>query len=168
MVESAGSPYPGRMASSSAVTKEVRSSEQVVDHPVTPSSLGFRRVRLSPVGWAAVLAPGAAAGLLAGLAGGRGRVRPGRVAAATIGGAVAGVVVARVVDELRWRRSAVCLELAEPDAALDLWQEVRAQGVRADMIRAEHPGAGTDTGYALRYRARDDRRVRAAFAAQQS
>jgi hypothetical protein len=57
----------------------------------------------------------------------------------------------------------VCLELTEPDAVLDLLQEVRSQGVQADMIRAGQ----TSGGYALRYRARDDRRVRAVLAAQQ-
>lgn len=150
------------------MTKDVRSSEQVADQPVTPAPLGFRRMRLSPTGWVAVLAPGAVAGLLAGLANGRGRRHPASVAAVTVGGALAGVVVARVVDELRWRRSALCLELSEPDAVLDLLQEVRAQGVQADMIRADRAAGGAATGYALRYRARDDRRVRAALAAQQA
>jgi len=121
----------------------------------------------SPAGWVALFAPGLAAGLVVGLTGDSGRGRPGRVAAAAAGGAVLGVVVARVVDEVRWRRSAVCLELAEPDAVLDLLQEVRSQGVQADMIRAEQATGGTGSGYALRYRARDDRRVRAALAAQQ-
>ena len=62
--------------------------------------------------------------------------------------------------------SAVSLEVDEPDAALDLMQAVRAEGVRADMVRADDhtPSA---PAYALRYRAKDDRRVRAVLAAQQ-
>lgn len=155
------------MASISAMTKDVRSPDQVADHPVPSAPLGFRRIHLSPAGWVAVLVPGAAAGLLAGLTTGRGRVRPGPVAAATVVGALVGVLAARAVDEIRWRRSAVCLELAEPDAVLDLLQEVRARGVQADMIRAEQSTHGAGRGYALRYRARDDRRVRAALATQQ-
>lgn len=122
----------------------------------------------SPAGWVALLAPGMAAGLAAGLTGNRGRAHPGRLAVATLGGALLGVVLARVVDEVQWRRSAVCLELAEPDAVLDLLQEVRSQGVQADMIRAEQAVGGPGGGYALRYRARDDRRVRAALAAQRT
>lgn len=153
------------MASSSALTRDARSSEQVADPPTASASLGFRRMRLSPVGWAALLTPGVAAGLVATLTGTRGRTQPGRVAVATACGAVLGIVAARIVDELQWRRSAVCLELAEPDAVLDLLQEVRSQGVHADMIRAEQTVGGAG-GYALRYRARDDRRVRAALAAQ--
>lgn len=168
MVESAGGTYPGDMASSSAMTSDARSSDEVADHPPAAAPLGFRRLRLSPAGWLALLAPGVVAGLGAGLTRNRGRVRPGRVAVATVGGALLGVVVARVVDEVQWRRSAVCLRLAEPDAVLDLLQEVRAQGVQADMIRAEQAAGGSGGGYALRYRARDDRRVRAALAAQQA
>jgi hypothetical protein len=164
MVESAGGTYPGGMAaSSSAMTSDARSSEQVADHPGASAPLGFRQMRLSPAGWAALLTPGVAAGLVAGLTSTRGRVHPGRVAVATVGGALLGVIVARVIDEVQWRRSAVCLELTEPDAVLDLLQEVRSQGVQADMIRAGQ----TSGGYALRYRARDDRRVRAVLAAQQ-
>lgn len=141
----------------------------MADHPGVPASRGFRRMSFSPAGWVALLAPGLAAGLVVGLTGNPGRGRPGRAVAAAAGGAVLGVVVARVVDEMRWRRSAVCLELAEPDAVLDLLQEVRSQGVQADMIRAEQVagGTGSGSGYALRYRARDDRRVRAVLAAQQ-
>lgn len=167
MVESSDATYPGDMASSSAVTGEARSFEPAVDDPAPAAPLGFRRRRLSAAGWAALLAPGLAAGLLAGWGHGHGRVHPGRVAAATVGGALLGIAIARAVDEVQWRRSAVCLELAEPDAVLDLLQEVRSRGVQADMIRAEH-AAGTRSagGYALRYRARDDRRVRAALAAQ--
>lgn len=130
------------------------------------SPLAFRRVRLSIVGWTALLTSSAATGLAAGLAGARGRPRPGLLVAATGVGMLAGVALARIVDEMRWRRTALCVELPEPDAVLDLLQAVRAQGVQADMIRADGPpGAG---GYALRYRARDDRRVRAVLSAQQS
>lgn len=168
MVESPAESYPGPMASSSAVTGEARPLEPVVDRAGPVAPLGFRRMRLSPAGWAALLAPGLAAGLLAGLGAGRGRVHPGRVTAAAVGGALLGVAVARAIDEVQWRRSAVCLELAEPDAVLDLLQEVRSRGVQADMIRAEHAAGRSGGGYALRYRARDDRRVRAALAAQRA
>jgi hypothetical protein len=89
------------------------------------------------------------------------------VAAAIAAGALLGMALARFVDEMRWRRSAVCVELTEPDAVLDLLQAVRAQGVQADMIRAGDGGRGAGAGYALRYRARDDRRVRAVLASQQ-
>jgi hypothetical protein len=130
--------------------------------------LAFRQVQMSPIGWTSLLAPGAAAGLTVGLIGTHGRLRPGPMAAATLSGALIGVILARVVDELRWRRSAVCIELAEPDAVLDLLQAVRAAGVHADMIRASRGPAGTSAGYALRYRARDDRRVRAVLSAQQN
>ena len=102
------------------------------------------------------------------LGGGELGFRPGPVAATTVGGALIGVVFARIVDELRWRRSAVCIELAEPDAVLDLLQAVRAEGMQADMIRADRAGDTGRAGYALRYRGRDDRRVRAVLAAQQS
>jgi hypothetical protein len=167
MVESAGATYPGGMASSSALTRQPRSSEQVAEHHAASTALGFRRMRFSPAGWVALLAPGVAAGLVGGLTGKRRRVHPGRLAVATVGGALLGVIAARVVDEVQWRRSAVCLELSEPDAVLDLLQEVRSQGVQADMVRAEHAAGLPSGGYALRYRARDDRRVRAALAAQQ-
>ena len=155
------------MASSSAVTRDARSTEQVADYRTVSAPLGFRRTRLSPAGWAALLTPGLATGLMAGLAGDRGRRHPGRLAAAAVGGALLGLGLARLVDELQWRRSAICLELTEPDAALDLLQEVRSQGVQADMIRSEQATGGSGRRYALRYRARDDRRVRAALAAQQ-
>lgn len=168
MVESAGASYPGGMASSSAVTGEARPFEPAVDDPASAAPLGFRRMRPSAAGWVALLAPGLAAGLLAGLGSGHGRVHPGRVSAATVGGALLGIAVARAVDEVRWRRSAICLELSEPDAVLDLLQEVRSQGVQADMIRAQDAAGHSGRGYALRYRARDDRRVRAALAAQQA
>ena len=160
MVESTGATYPGGMASSSALTREPRSSEQMADHHAASTALGFRRMGFSPTGWVALLAPGVAVGR-------RGRGPPGRWAPAAVGGALLGVAAARVVDEVQWRRSAVCLELSEPDAVLDLLQEVRSQGVQADMVRAEHAAGPSSTGYALRYRARDDRRVRAALAAQQ-
>jgi hypothetical protein len=167
MVENPRGTYPCRMATSSAPTRDARPREPVADRSRTPGPLGFRQVRLSPAGWLAVLAPGAVAGLAVGLSGPREGHRPGRAVAATAAGALAGVTVARVVDELRWRRSAVCIELAEPDAVLDLLQAVRAEGVRADMIRAAGGSAGAG-GYALRYRARDDRRVRAVLAAQRA
>lgn len=168
MVETGRATYAGPMASSSAVSRDTRPAERVTDRPPAASPLRFRRIRPSAVGWAALFAPGAVGGLVAGLTGAPGPIRPGRVIVATAGGALAGVVVARVIDEVRWRRSAICLELAEPDAVLDLLQAVRAEGVQADMIRAHHPERpdGDVVGYALRYRARDDRRVRAVLARQ--
>ena len=138
----------------------------MADQPRALPPLAFRQVELSGLGWAAIVLPGAMAGASAGLALTRGRLRPGPLAAAGLAGALLGVAVARVVDELRWRRSAICLELAEPDAVLDLLQAVRAEGVHADMIRASDGPAGAGAGYALRYRARDDRRVRAVLSAQ--
>lgn len=153
------------MASSSALTRDPHSTARVADAAGAHLPRAIRRVPLSPAGWTAALVPGAVAGLLAGVAVTRGRHRPVPLAAATGVGAAVGVVVARVIDEVRWRRSAVCIELAEPDAVLDLLQAVRAQGLQADMIRSSDGPAGS--GYALRYRARDDRRVRAVLAAQQ-
>lgn len=90
---------------------------------------------------------------------------PARVFGFAAGGAVIGALVARVVDEVQWRRRPVSVEVEEPDAALDLMQAVRAEGVRADMVRADHVMAGP--AYAVRYRAKDDRRVRAVLAEQQ-
>lgn len=131
-----------------------------------PNPLAFRRARRSAVGWAAVLAPGWVAGIAVAVATmANGRPGPGRVLAAAGGGALAGVLLARGLDELQWRRQPVSLEVAEPDAALDLMQAVRAEGVRADMVRADHRKA--EPAYALRYRAKDDRRVRAVLAEQQ-
>ena len=126
----------------------------------------MRRAELSGVGWAAVLAPGAfaGAGLAVITAGGRPGI--GRLTACIAGGVLSGALFARVVDEVRWRRSAVSLEVDEPDAALDLMQAVRAEGVRADMVRAERRAGPAGGRYALRYRAKDDRRVRAVFAEQ--
>jgi len=89
----------------------------------------------------------------------------GRVLGCAAAGALTSAVLARAVDELRWRRRAVSVEVEEPDAALDLMQAVRAEGVRADMVRADHVMAGP--AYAVRYRAKDDRRVRAVLAEQQ-
>lgn len=128
-------------------------------------SLSFRLIRLDPVGWAAVLAPGALAGIAVAVATGRGKPVAGRVLACAVGGAAASVLAARAVDEVRWRTRAVSLEVEEPDAALDLMQAVRAEGVRADMVRADH--IPFTPAYAVRYRAKDDRRVRAVLAEQQ-
>ncbi|HEY5878047.1 MAG TPA: hypothetical protein VIU11_04000 [Nakamurella sp.] len=155
------------MTSGSALTRDAQPRGPMADQPRVLPPLTFRQVELSAAGWTALLAPGAVVGLAVGLTGTRGRLRPGRVAAATVVGAVVLVALARVVDELRWRRSAVCIELDEPDAVLDLLQAVRAEGVHADMIRSADGPSGTGDGYALRYRARDDRRVRAVLSAQQ-
>ena len=130
---------------------------------------GFRTVRLNAVGAAAVLAPGAAAGAGFGLltrtapeSSPTGRLT--RLLVLGIGGAVTGLILARIADEQRWRNMTTSLQLDEPDEALDMMQAIRAAGVEADMIRADadaHPEVG---GYALRYRHRDERRVRAVLA----
>lgn len=133
------------------------------DQRVNP--LAFRRTRLNPVGWIAVLAPGWLAGIATAALTTQGRPRPGRVLAYAAGGALTGALLARGMDELQWRRLPVSLEVDEPDAALDLMQAVRAEGVRAEMVRADHVMASP--AYAVRYRAKDDRRVRAVLAEQQ-
>jgi|GEM_PF-1495346 hypothetical protein len=134
---------------------------------------GFRTVSLNAVGAAAVLAPGAAAGAGLGLLTrtpptGSPAGRLTRVLVLGIGGAVAGLILARIADEQRWRSMTTSLQLDEPDEALDLMQEIRAAGVEADMIRADadaHPDCGA---YALRYRRRDEGRVRAVLAARRA
>ena len=131
--------------------------------PTSGPAWGFRRA-LGVTGWAALLVPGAAAGAGVAVAGGAGRPGPVRVAALSAAGAVGAVVVARVVSEVRWRRSDVSLQVTEPDEALDLLQAVRAEGVQADMVRADR--LANAPAYALRYRAKDDRRVRQVYATQ--
>jgi hypothetical protein len=131
-----------------------------------PTPLGFRSSPRGAVGWAALLLPGSLAAA-APLVITRGRPSLTRIAAFAAGGVLLGVLIARVVDEARWRASAVSLEVDEPDAALDLMQAVRAEGVRAEMIRSDDPHTPSGVGYALRYRAKDDRRVRAVLASQQ-
>jgi len=132
---------------------------------------GFRTVSLNAAGAAAVLAPGAAAGASLGLLTKASPMRSPsgkltRVLVLGIGGAVTGLILARIADEQRWRNMMTSLRLDEPDEALDTMQAIRAAGVQADMIRADadaHPNFG---GYALRYRHRDERRVRAVLAAR--
>ena len=115
----------------------------------------------------AVFAPGAAAGAaLAVTASGRRRAA-GRLATGIGAGVLTGLLLTRAVDEVQWRRSAVSLRVDEPDAALDLMQAVRAEGVQADMVRANAEREPGRRHYAVRYRAKDDRRVRAVFARQQ-
>jgi hypothetical protein len=116
----------------------------------------------------AVLAPGAAAGAALAVTASARRRGAGRLATGIGAGALTGLLITRAVDEVQWRRSAVSLPVDEPDAALDLMQAVRAEGVQADMVRADddEPDRGRPH-YALRYRAKDDRRVRAVFARQQ-
>ncbi len=133
--------------------------------PAAPSLLAFHWTHLPPVGWVAVLAPGWLAGLAVAVGTGRAKPAVGRVLACAAGGAAAGLLIARGVDEVLWRTRAVSLEVQEPDAALDLMQAVRAEGVRADMVRADRIRSGP--AYAVRYRAKDDRRVRAVLAEQQ-
>ena len=130
--------------------------------------LAFHRAVLTPAGWMAVLAPGAAAGAALAVTASARRRGAGRLATGIGAGALTGLLITRAVDEVQWRRSAVSLPVDEPDAALDLMQAVRAEGVQADMVRADddEPDRGRPH-YALRYRAKDDRRVRAAFARQQ-
>ena len=123
------------------------------------------RTHPRPGGWVAVLAPGWLAGVAIAVTTGKGKPGVGRVLGCAFGGAATSVLIARGLDEVRWRSRAVSLEVTEPDAALDLMQAVRAEGVRADMVRADHiPSA---PAYAVRYRAKDDRRVRAVLAEQQ-
>lgn len=80
-------------------------------------------------------------------------------------GAAGAVLLGRLIDEIRWRRGAVSLTVDGPDTALDLMQAVRARGVQADMVRADE-NEPVGRHYALRYRAKDDRRVRAVLAEQ--
>lgn len=132
-------------------------------------SLSFRHGRLGPVGWAAALTPGWLAGVAVATGARRGKPDAGRLLAFAIGGAAVGVLIARGVDEVRWRTRAVTVQVEESDAALDLMQAVRAEGVRAEMVRADKTRSGripSTPGYAVRYRAKDDRRVRAVLAEQ--
>ncbi len=139
------------------------------------SGWGFRTVRLNAAGTAAVLAPGALAGAGLGLLTSvRTATSPSksltRVLILGVGGAVTGLILARIADEQRWRGSSTSLQLDEPDEALDLMQAIRAAGVEADMIRADadaRADAHADFGaYALRYRRKDEGRVRAVLAAR--
>ena len=114
-----------------------------------------------------VLAPGAAAGAALAVTASARRRGAGRLATGIGAGALTGLLITRAVDEVQWRRSAVSLPVDEPDAALDLMQAVRAEGVQADMVRADDEPERGRPHYALRYRAKDDRRVRAVFARQQ-
>ena len=133
--------------------------------PTASSLLAFHGTHLTPANLAALLAPGWFAGVAVATASSRAKPAVGRVLAGAVGGAAASLLIARAVDEVRWRTKAVSLEVQEPDAALDLMQAVRAEGVRAEMVRADHvPSA---PAYAVRYRAKDDRRVRAVLAEQQ-
>ncbi|MET0864816.1 MAG: hypothetical protein ABWZ98_10815 [Nakamurella sp.] len=118
-------------------------------------------------GWATLLAPGVLAGVA--VAAVSGPSRPGllRLAAGAAGGLLVGALLARITDEVRWRRTAVSLRVDEPDVALDLMQAVRAEGVQAEMVRAMEPAGPERGSFALRYRAKDDRRVRAVLAEQQ-
>jgi len=130
------------------------------------STLAFRRAQLTAVEWAALLAPGALAGATLAALIGSGRTTIGRLAVGAGAGAAVGAAVARGMDEVQWRRRPVTLAVDKPDAALDLMQAVRAEGVQADMVRADdHDRSGPAFG--LRYRAKDDRTVRAVFAEQQ-
>jgi hypothetical protein len=159
VVESRLESYAREMTSITELTRRAR--------PAAVSPLGFRRSPRGAAGWAALLVPGSVTAAAVGLAITRGRPGFARAAAFAVGGVLVSVLIARAVDEANWRRSAVSLEVAEPDAALDLMQAVRAEGVRADMVRAEDTHTPSGVGYALRYRAKDDRRVRAVLAAQQ-
>jgi hypothetical protein len=159
VVECAPASYPFAMTSISELTRSSRPA-------AAPSPLGFRRSPRGAASWAALLVPGSLTAAAVGLLITRGRLGPARVAALAAGGVFLSVLIARVVDEATWRSSAVSLAVDEPDAALDLMQAVRAEGVRADMVRADDPDQGSGAGYAVRYRAKDDRRVRAVLAGQ--
>lgn len=134
---------------------------------------GFRTVSLNAAGAAAVLTPGAAAGASLGLLTktspmGSPSGKLTRVLVLGIGGAVTGLILARIADEQRWRNMMTSLQLDEPDEALDTMQAIRAAGVEADMIRADAHAHADFGGYALRYRHRDERRVRAVLAARRA
>jgi hypothetical protein len=118
-------------------------------------------------GWVTLLTPGLLAGVS--VAAAAGRTRPGllRLAVGAVGGLLLGALLARLTDEVRWRRSNVSLQVDEPDVALDLMQAVRAEGVQAEMVRAMEPTGPARGSFALRYRAKDDRLVRAVLAEQQ-
>lgn len=131
------------------------------------SALSVRRAQLTAVEWAALLAPGALAGATLAAVTGSGRTTIGRLAVGAGAGAAVGAVIARGMDEVQWRRRAVTLAVDEPDAALDLMQAVRAEGVQADMVRADDGRGRSGPAFGLRYRAKDDRTVRAVFAEQQ-
>ena len=131
------------------------------------SSLAFRAGQPGVTGWAALLAPGAlVGGMLAALATAQ-RPSTTRLIAGLGIGAVGGVLLSRLIDEIRWRRGPASLTVDGPDTALDLMQAVRARGVRADMARAADDRELIGRHYVLRYRAKDDRRVRAVLAEQQ-
>jgi hypothetical protein len=98
----------------------------------------FRGARLTTAGWAAILAPGYLAGIAIAVATAHGKPGIGRVLRWAIGGALSTALIARGIDEISWRGRPVSLEVDEPDAALDLMQAVRAEGVRADMVRSDH------------------------------
>jgi hypothetical protein len=126
--------------------------------------------------WAAVLGGGAVTGGLVAVTAISAVTarRSTRTVALAVGiGAAGGVLAGRAIVAIRRRGAPVWMPVDEPDTALDLMQAVRARGVQADMIRTDAIGA--DTGqppvgrhYALRYRAKDDRRVRAVLAEQQT
>src|SRR6476646_471335 len=115
--------------------------------PTRPSravvGLAFRQNPRGVPGWVAILVPGAVAGAAVSVATARRAPGTGRLAAGLGAGAIAGLLLARVVDEMHWRRSAVSLEVDEPDAALDLMQAVRAEGVHADMVRGNRTTGAT-------------------------
>ncbi len=153
-------------ATDSAASSSAFSGRAAALRPHLPA-VGFRGVKLNVAGWAAVLVPGATVGAVVGaLVGGSAR-RALRVALGGVAGAAAGLAAARLADEIRWRDTPVTLHIDEPDEALDVMQAVRAAGVQADMVRApdRDPEEGA-LGYQVRYRARDERRVRAVLAAQ--
>jgi uncharacterized protein YcfJ len=129
------------------------------------ASPGFRGVRFNAIGWSAVLVPGAILGASTGYLMGGPRRRAARVTLGAAAGAVSGLAAARIADEIRWREMSVTIRVDEPDQALDVMQAVRAAGVQADMSRAPDPEDG-GLGYEVRYRAKDQRRVRAVLAAE--
>jgi hypothetical protein len=132
-----------------------------------PLSAAAFRHDYPAAGWATMLAPGVLAGVSVAALAANTRPGPLRLALGAAAGLVVGALLARMTDELRWRRSNVSLQVDEPDAALDLMQAVRAEGVQAEMVRAIETAGPTGGSFALRYRAKDDRLVRAVLAEQQ-
>lgn len=131
----------------------------------TLSTLAFRHGRPGVAGWVALLAPGACTGAAVAAVATSRRPSTRRLAVGAGIGAAGAVLLGRLIDEIRWRRGAVSLTVDGPDTALDLMQAVRARGVQADMVRADE-NEPVGRHYALRYRAKDDRRVRAVLAEQ--
>ena len=88
---------------------------------------GFRMVQLNLAGWAALLAPGVAVGVLMGY------LLGGHVLVVALAGALLAWLVGLVVDSLCWRASTILFSCpAVPVESLErLVQDLRAEGVEA-------------------------------------